>query len=202
MAHPRFDNASFLAAARAIAVSEGPAAVTVDSVTRRLSAPKGSFYYRFASRDLLVGEVWLAAALKFQEGFFAALDANDGLRAALYTPAWVREHMDDARLLMLHSRRDFVSGEWPEQLRQGVKDQESRFIAYLTRFARTAFGSDAPAPLRRVAFALVEVPLAAVKQHIQRGEPPPALVDELIGDTYRAVIARRAKPGRRPPRRP
>ncbi len=188
MARPRFDNASFLAAARAIAIHQGPSAVTVESVTRRLSAPKGSFYYRFASRDLLVGEVWLATALKFQEGFFAAIDANDGLRAALHTPAWVREHSDDARLLMLHSRHDFVSGEWPERLRRGVKDQENRFIEGLSRFAQARFGAVTPAHLRRVTFAIVEVPLVAVKQHLQRGEPPPALVDELITETYRSVI--------------
>ena len=34
--------------------TENPAAVTIDSVTQRLKAPKGSFYYRFASRDALL----------------------------------------------------------------------------------------------------------------------------------------------------
>jgi len=188
MGHPRFDDASFLAAARALAIDGGPSAVTVEAVTRRLSAPKGSFYYRFASRDLLLGELWLAGALKFQEGFAAAIEAGDGLRAALHTPVWVREHMDDARLLMLYSRRDFVSGEWPERLRQGVKDQEERFIGCLSRFARMAFGAATQAHLRRATFVLAEVPLAAVKQHLHRNEPPPMLVDELIRKTYLAVV--------------
>jgi len=190
MARPRFDNASFLAAARRIAVDDGPSAVTVESVTRRLSAPKGSFYYRFESRDALLGEVWLATALKFQEGFVAAIDAKDGLRAALHTPAWVRAHLDDARLLMLYSRHDFVNGDWPEPLRQGVKEQESRFIDCLLRFARMAFGRATPAHVRRATFILADVPLAAVKQHIRRREPPPRLVDDLITQTYRAVVGR------------
>jgi AcrR family transcriptional regulator len=52
-----FDNAGFLAAARSLASERGPAAVTVESVTQRLNAPKGSLYYRFASRDALLGEL-------------------------------------------------------------------------------------------------------------------------------------------------
>jgi hypothetical protein len=35
---------------------------------------------------------------------------------------------------------------------------------------------------------LAEVPIAAVKPHLQRREPPPRLVDELIMKTYRAIV--------------
>ena len=92
-----------------------------------MEAPKGSFYYRFASRDALLGEVWLETVLAYQEGFVAAIEAGDGLRAALHTPAWARRHLDDARLLMLYSRHDFVHGDWPAPLRRGVADQAERF---------------------------------------------------------------------------
>jgi hypothetical protein len=98
-----FDNAGFLAAARTLACERGPAAVTIDSVTQRLRAPMGSFYYRFASRDALLGELWLATVLAYQEGFVAAIEAGDGLAAALHTPAWARQHLDDACLLLLYS---------------------------------------------------------------------------------------------------
>src|SRR5579864_6716176 len=105
MGRALFDNSDFLAAARVLASESGPAAVTVDSVARRLKAPKGSFYYRFASRDILLGELWLATVLAYQEGFVAAIEAGEGLAAALHTPAWARRHLDDARLLMLYSRQ-------------------------------------------------------------------------------------------------
>src|ERR1700736_5026374 len=113
MGRPLFDNAGFLAAARALVCERGPAAVTIDSVTQRLKAPKGSFYYRFASRDALLGELWLSTVLDYQAGFVAALEAGDGLAAALHTPAWARSHMEETRLLLLYSRRDFVHGDWP-----------------------------------------------------------------------------------------
>jgi AcrR family transcriptional regulator len=188
MGRAQFDQAGFLAAARELIAERGPQAVTVDSVAERMGAPKGSFYYRFASRDALVGEVWLKTVLAYQEGFVAAIEAGDGLRAALHTPAWARRHLDDARLLMLYSRHDFVQGEWPTALRSGVAAQAERFERCLRRFARDAFGRAGHAEMRRATFVLAEVPVAAVKPHLQRRERPPPLVDELISKTYRAIV--------------
>jgi AcrR family transcriptional regulator len=188
MGRSLFDTASFLAAARSLACERGPAAVTVDSIAARLKAPKGSFYHRFASRDALLGELWLVTVLSYQQGFVAAIEAGDGLAAALHTPAWARRHLDDARLLLLYSRHDFVQGDWPALLKQGVADQARRFEACLKAFARQAFGRAGPAQLRRAAFVLAEVPIAAVRGHLERREPPPPLVDELIATTYRAIV--------------
>jgi AcrR family transcriptional regulator len=190
MGRALFDNADFLSAARALAAERGPAAVTVDSVTAQLKAPKGSFYYRFASRDLLLGELWLTTVLAYQQGFVAAIEASDGLAAALHTPAWARQHLNDARLLLLYSRHDFVAGDWPAPLKRGVRDQAERLQGCLTSFARQAFGRAGPAELRRATFVLAEVPIAAVRQHLERREPPPPLVDELIAETYRAITVR------------
>src|SRR5215475_2862820 len=188
MGRALFDNAGFLAAARALACEWGPSAVTVDSVTQRLKAPKGSFYHRFASRDALLGELWLKTIFAYQEGFVRAIKAGDGLAAALHTPAWARLHLDDARLLLLYSRHDFVQVDWPKTLERGVRDQAQRFEGCVASFARGAFGRAGPAPLRRAAFVLAEVPIAAVKPHLRDREPPPTLVDELITATYHAIV--------------
>jgi AcrR family transcriptional regulator len=185
-----FHRPDFLVAARTLVSEQGPATVTVDSITQRLKAPKGSFYHRFDSRDALLAELWLSTILDFQEGFFAALDSGDGLRAALHMPAWARSHLDDARLLLLYNRHDFVQGEWPAALRRGVQDQADRLKAGFLRFARQAFGRATAVELRFATFVLVEAPGAAVKEHIRRREPPPALVDELITKTYYAFVPR------------
>src|SRR5450755_1833530 len=122
MGRAKFSQADFLAAALAIATERSLSAVTVASISERLGAPTGSFYHRFASRNVLLGALWLRTVLHFQQGISAALDAGDGLAAALHTPAWVRGHLDEARLLLLYDRDDFVQGEWPETLRQQVAD--------------------------------------------------------------------------------
>jgi AcrR family transcriptional regulator len=191
MGKPIFHHAGFIQAARALAHARGPAAVTVDSVAQYLTAPKGSFYHRFASRDALLGELWLTTVLAYQEGFVAAIEAGDGLAAALHTPAWSRAHLDDARLLLLYSRHDFVQGDFPAPLKRGVREQAERFEACLARFAREAFGRAGPAQLKRATFVLAEVPIAAVKGYLERREPPPQLADELIERTYRAIVEKR-----------
>ena len=200
MGRPKYSNADFLAAALAIAAAHGPAAVTVAAVAERLRAPTGSFYHRFSSRSVLLGALWLQTVLDFERGVEAALDAGDGLGAALHTPAWVRQHPDEARLLLLHHRDDFVQGEWPEELRDRVAAMAERGKARAAGFARLIFGEDGPGELRRVQFLIAEVPVAAVRQHITRREPPPPLVDGLIRATYRAVVAdyRRARKARAP----
>jgi AcrR family transcriptional regulator len=185
----KFSQEDFFAAAVAIASTEGPAAVTIASITARLGAPTGSFYHRFASRNALLGELWLRTVLDFQEGISAALDANDGLGAALHTPAWVRAHLENARLLLLYDRRDFVAGGWPAELREQVAAMTQRMEAGSLRRARVIFGKDGREEVRLAQFLISEVPVAAVRQHLARNEPPPTLVERLIRTTYRAVVA-------------
>jgi AcrR family transcriptional regulator len=188
MGQALFDRGSFIAAARALAAQGGPAAVTVDAVIQRVGSPKGSFYHRFSARDVLMGELWLETILDYQRGFIQAIQANNGLAAALHAAAWSRAHLNEARLLMLYSRHDFVAGVWPEPLEKGVRDQARTFESCLQRFALEAFGSTNAAALRRATFVLAEAPIAAVKPHLQRREAPPAIVDELITSVYRAIV--------------
>src|SRR5580658_3532557 len=188
MGHPAFDNSDFLDAALALVAENGPSSVTVAAISARLKAPTGSFYHRFASRDALLGELWFNTVLAFQQGIEAALDAGDGLRAALHTPAWVREHLDEGRLLLLYHRDDFVHGDWPQTLRDRLAEQGRRGEARLKKFARVTFGRAGPAEIRRAQFVLSEVPVAAVRQHLLRRERPPKIVDDLIRATWHAIV--------------
>jgi AcrR family transcriptional regulator len=189
MGRAKFNQADFLTAAMTIAAERGPAAVTVASVVQLLNAPTGSFYHRFASRNVLLGALWLRTVLDFQQGLTAALDAGDGLRAALHTPQWAREHPEQGRLLLLYDRADFVQGEWPEELRERVAEMNERMEAGSLRRARVVFGEDGPEEQRLAQFLIATVPVAAIRQDLLRREPPPPLVDQLIRTTYRAVVA-------------
>jgi hypothetical protein len=59
---------------------------------------------------------------------------------------------------------------------------------WVHRFARTTLGGADARRLRTAAFVLVDVPLAAVRPHLQRREAPPPFVDELIRTTFSAVV--------------
>ena len=69
-----------------------------------------------------------------------------------------------------------------------ARDQARRLEGCLQSFARQAFGRAGPTQLRRAAFVLAEVPIAVVRPHLERREPPPALVDELITTTFHAIV--------------
>jgi AcrR family transcriptional regulator len=173
---------------------DGPAAVTVNSVTEKLGAPSGSFYYRFASRDVLLAELWLATALSFQDEYVAAIKAGDGLAAALHTPRWVRANPANARVFLLYHRDDFVNGDWPKKFVNGVRQQGRRIDACYQRFARQTFGGEDGEKLRLARFVLADVPKTAVIPHIQRSESPPPIVDEMIATTYQAIVQRYGQP--------
>ena len=185
-----FEDADFLAAARHLAAAGGPASVTVSSVTGRLGAPVGSFYHRFASRDVLLANVWLDTALAFQTGFVAAIKEGDGLAAALHTPIWVRSHLEDARAFLLYHRDDFAHGKWPQDLKDRVVRQSRRVDAAYKRFARDFFGGVGANELQLARFVLAEVPKAAVGSYLRQGIAPPAIVDEMIGTSYHAIVGK------------
>jgi AcrR family transcriptional regulator len=188
MTRPAFNHADFLDAALVLVAERGPAAATVAAVTQRLRAPIGSFYHRFSSRDALLGELWLKTVLAFQQGIEVALAAGDGLAAALHTPTWVRGHLDEGCLLLLYHRDDFVHGDWPQNLQKEVAAHTQRARASLENFVHNTFGRAGPDEIRRAQFVLAEIPVAAVRQHLRRREPPPPIVDDLIRATYIAVV--------------
>src|SRR5215470_4430337 len=92
---PRFDAEQILAAAGRLIALEGPSGATIGAIGRVVRAPTGSIYHRFASRDVLLAEVWLRAAAAFQNAFFEQLrgpvPAAAGLAAALAMAQRVRE---------------------------------------------------------------------------------------------------------------
>jgi AcrR family transcriptional regulator len=189
MARPaRFTADEFLDAAVRRIAAKGPAAATVSAIAADLRAPSGSFYHRFRSREALVAAAWLRSVERFQEGFLARLARGGGLEAALHTPRWARARPEEARLLLLHRREELVTGPFPAELRVRAEAAIRQVDDGLRAFARARLGGVTAAAVRRVWFAVVDVPYAAVRRHLAAGEAPPPLADELIRAAYRATM--------------
>jgi AcrR family transcriptional regulator len=197
----KFSADRIIDATAGIAADRGPATATMARIAAALGAPTGSIYHRFASRDVLLGEVWLRAAAAFQDAFSALLEGPDpwdaGLAAALSVPARVREHPDEARILMLHRREDFLAADWPAELAERAVGLQKQTDSALRTFARRLAGRADAATLRALRYALVDAPLAAVLPHLRAGEPPPASIDSLIAATYLAVVPLAGTPHKR-----
>src|SRR5438270_9574864 len=122
----RFDPDLFLHAATRLVADRGPAGTTIAAVASLADAPTGSIYHRFPSRDSLLAEVWLRAAELFQTGLLAAM-AGDLVEASLHTPRFAREHLREARVLLLHRREEITASPW----RRDARERAARLAAAL-----------------------------------------------------------------------
>lgn len=189
----RFTYEQIVAATARVAATHGPGGATIARIAEALRAPTGSIYHRVSSRDVLLGEVWLGAAQSFQEAFLERLAgpvARDaGLAAVRYVPERVRAQPQEARILMLHRREDFLARGWPAPMRARAGALQARMDGGLGSFCHRLFGRDDTTTRRIAVYALAEAPIAAMKPHLARGEAPPPIVDRLIEATYLAAIA-------------
>src|SRR5262245_24800318 len=194
----RFSDAQILDATAAIVAADGPSAATIGAIGHMLKAPSGSIYHRFASRDVLLGRLWLRKAAFFQDRFAAALADPDpfkaGLAAALSMPRAVREDFAGARIMLLHRRDGFLDGDWPLEMACEAIRLKQQVDDAMNEIARRLFGRVSAEALRLVNFAIIDVPFAAVRRHVAVNELPPRSLEELIARTYAALIA----PARRP----
>ncbi|GAA0953662.1 TetR/AcrR family transcriptional regulator [Nonomuraea longicatena] len=183
----KFDADRILDAAAAVAAEGGQGAVTVTAVAARLGAPSGSIYHRYGSRDLLLAHLWIRTVRRFQEGFLEAARTPDPVeavrRTAAHTVRWSAEHPDEARLLLRH-HVDELRLAWPTELGEELSRLNAASMAAMGRIAAGCGHGD----LRRVVFALVDVPLAAVRRHLRAGEGSPGEVTRMVETAALAVV--------------
>lgn len=196
----RFSEAQILDATAAIVAAGGPGAATIGAIGNMLKAPSGSIYHRFASRDVLLGRLWLSKAAFFQNRFTAALADPDrakaGLAAALSMPRAVRDDFAGARIMLLHRRDDFLDGDWPPDMAAEAIRLKHQVVHAMNDITRRLFGRVSREALQLANFAMIEVPLAAVRRYVAINEMPPRSVEDLIARTYAALIAPARRRGR------
>lgn len=170
----RYDNDMVLDAALAVLQREGMRALTASRVCVELGAPSGSLYHRFASRDLLLAELWLRCAERFQAGYFAVLASPGDPRAAAHSAVrWfierARRAPAETRVLMSYRREDLSDGEWPATVQV-----RARALAAAHRQARAEFAArlhwrGQTADHARLEYALLGLPYAAVHAESRAG---------------------------------
>jgi AcrR family transcriptional regulator len=195
-----FSEAQILDATATIVAAGGPGAATIGAIGAMLKAPSGSIYHRFASRDVLLGRLWLNKAAFFQDRFAAALTHPDpvkaGLDAALSLPRSVRADFAGARIMLLYRRDDFLAGDWPVDMAAEAVRLRRQVEDAMTDIATRLFGCATAETLRLANFAILDVPFAAVRRHVASNEMPPDNVDELIAAAYPALIRPTVTSGR------
>ncbi|MEV4166117.1 TetR/AcrR family transcriptional regulator [Nonomuraea dietziae] len=183
----KFAADQILDAAAALAAEGGHEAVTVTAIAARLGAPSGSVYHRYGSRDLLLAHLWIRAVRRFQEGFLLAArepDLERAVRAAAsHVVGWAAEHPDEARLLLAHNVAE-LRERWPSELGEELEGLNTAVASALRDLAARLPGQ----ALERVTFALVDVPVAAVRRHVLAGRPVPESAVRLAETAALAVV--------------
>ena len=188
---PHFTNDQFADAALELISEGGPKAVTISAIAARIGAPVGSVYHRFQSRERILAEAWLHLAESFQQGFLDLLEKDAPVEAALYTPRWVRRHPKEAKVLLLYRRGELVAGPWPQEMRRRAEILERELRSALADFTLRFFGSPEKAFIRRTVFALIDVPLAAVRRPLEEGRLPTPAIHTLIRESCESIMRRK-----------
>ena len=190
-----FSDQQILDAASRLAAANGPKATTIAAIATAVGAPNGSIYHRFQSRDELLGRLWLQKAAFHQDAFAAALAEEAepqqvAINAALSIPRSVRADLEGARIMLLHRQEDFLSGNWPPELRQEAARLGKQVTDLIRHCAQRFFGSTTKEAKRTAAFAFLDIPLAAVRRYVAAHETPPPQVDRMIAAAVAAVLER------------
>lgn len=184
----KFQKSDFIDAALDLLAEQGIKGITIAAMARRINAPVGSVYHRFASREILLAELWVKLIASFQTGFIAELESGNGLNAALYTFKWVRKHPRKARVFMRYRREELISGNWPETIKARAEALTAEVNISIVAFTAQFFGKITRQNIDRVLYCLVQAPLIVSREYIQREDTIPDYYDQFIRETYQAVL--------------
>lgn len=189
----KFEKPRIIAAAARLVAETGPSGASIARIARATGAPSGSIYHRFASRDVLLGEVWLSAAESFQSAFIACATASrddaDHDTLACFVPRRTRHHPDEARVLLLYRRDEFLDSKWPADMQARAAQLGKALSEAETGLCRALCSRDDAEALAILRHGLAAGPIAAVRPHIERRQPPPPYVDVLLRATFAATLA-------------
>jgi AcrR family transcriptional regulator len=193
----RHHEADILEGAKHVSAEIGPQKLTIAKVAARAGVPVGSIYHRYASRDEILAVVWLDLVEDFQGHFLAAIAGEDAVPAGLagvrYACTWIRRHPREARLLLLHRREDFAAERWPASYRRRAQRLASRAGASLSAYAARLSGRAGAAQVRTVRFALVDLPMAALRANVEAGTAPAPDMQRLLLHTCAYVLRQAAR---------
>jgi AcrR family transcriptional regulator len=178
------------AAARLFA-AEGIRGLTMNAVAREIGAPSGSIYHRYPDRAALLAALWLRTAGGFQRSYLEVLGErptpDNAVHAAVWTVDWCREHLVEGVVLQAGVQA-FEPDQWPQGARYELAAADDELRKRMGRVAR-ALAKRTGRPTDQVAFAMLDLPLAAVRRHLRVGQPPPRQTSRLVRDLVGAILA-------------
>ncbi|GAC69203.1 TetR/AcrR family transcriptional regulator [Gordonia soli] len=184
---PKHGVDDFIDAAATIFAARGVRAVTLGAVADELGASNGSIYYRFPDRETLLRTLWSRSAERFYDDYRQVLGGNPTIADAIDSAAWIvdwcREKPARAQVLQAGSRTFDVEGA-------GTSSYDTEVIEREIRSVVATLADQTVATPDQIAFALIDLPLAAVRRHLQAGRALGRRESELVRGLASAILAR------------
>jgi AcrR family transcriptional regulator len=166
---------SILDAALKLVLEGGARAATLDGIVAASGAPKGSIYHRWPTLNDLLAAMWIRAVRRSQEGFLAALGDPEPIEgavaAALTVYDFAQAHPADARLLASLRRQDLIDSTGDPALQTSLEQLNRPLEGAIVDLARRLHGRATRTAVEQTTFAVIDLPLGAVRRHLVAGTP-------------------------------
>jgi AcrR family transcriptional regulator len=165
----KFTEHSILDAAEIVIARAGIEGASIAAIARECGAPNGSIYHRFASRQHLIGALWVRIATEYRLTLTATLNrprAELAEAVVNHTFAWVAANPARAELLMRFRTEDFAPADWPPEVVDHIEATNASLADELLRLAQR-LGLN---PLD-VTMAVIDVPATAARRSLLVGSP-------------------------------
>jgi AcrR family transcriptional regulator len=189
-----YSSDTILDAARAVVVERGVRAATVAAIAQESQAPPGSIYHRFRSIEEVLARLWIRAVRRSQEAAVIASDEDDPLEAvvsaALGSYDFCLDYPEDARLLALFRREDFLSADLPGELHEELLHVNDAALGAAREAAKRLFGRASRSAVDLVLAAAVDVPYGLARPYLEAQTTPPPQRRDCISGAARAILRR------------
>ncbi|WP_205876127.1 TetR/AcrR family transcriptional regulator [Mycobacterium camsae] len=172
MPRPRLhDPDNVLDAVESVAVSSGPAAVTIRAISSAVGVSNGALYHTFGSRAGLLARAWTRAGRRFLlaqhaqvEAALAAAGPDSGVEAvaaAADAPAaFAERYPNSCRLLLTIPREEVLGSELADDIATEIRDLEAQLINLMIRLAGGVWDRKDAAAVDTITICIVELPTA------------------------------------------
>jgi AcrR family transcriptional regulator len=165
----KFTEDAILDAAEHVIATSGLEGASMAAIARACRASNGSIYHRFASRQHLIGALWVRIATSYRTTLMATLDrtAVDLAETVVnHTFAWVADNPTRADLLMRFRTEDFAPNDWPDEIVKQIEVTNANLAADIFKLAERLNLN----PLD-VTLAVIDIPAAAARRSLLLGTP-------------------------------
>jgi len=174
MPRPRmYDTDRVLDAVESLAVSAGPAAVTIRAISAAAGLSNGALYHTFGSRAGLIGRAWLRAGHRFLDVQSSLVDratGADAVVAAADAPAVFAERYPDSSLLLLTVEREqLLQPDLPGKVATELTDLDASLVDLMIRLALRVWDRRDAAAVDTITTCIVDLPTAILLRRNRLG---------------------------------